>query len=144
MTPQLVELLHRCWEEDPDVGGLAAKTLYNFMLGWRGDGGGGMSQRPRFTAEQCVNLLEVLEDLIAADEESERSFDSSSGGGKQAESPHQYIGVVKQLRTSVRELVQTGAVAMSSPSAGPRDRHSGPVGGDSDLVPLDAEGDDGY
>lgn len=124
------------------MGGLAAKTLYNFMLGWRGDGGGGgMSQRPRFTAEQCVNLLEVLEDLIAADDEAERSLDDSSsgGGGKQAEAPHQYIGVVKQLRASVRELVQTGAVAMSSPSGAPRGATHRDYVGDSDLVPLEGD-----
>ena len=60
MVVQLVELLHRCWEDDPEVAGLAAKTLFNFLMHWQGDTS--VSQKPRFTAEQCVNLLEVLED----------------------------------------------------------------------------------
>lgn len=137
MVVQLVELLHRCWDDDPEVAGLAAKTLFNFLMHWQGDTS--VSQKPRFTAEQCVNLLEVLEDVISAAEEdlAEAAEHSNEGEGKDAQ-PHPHLDVARQLRTAVRELVQTGAVAMSSPSAG---SHAEPARGDSDLVPLDDHSD---
>ena len=111
-----------------------------------------MAQRPRFTAEQCVNLLEVLEDVISATEEEEAELAAAGGGGGEGEvegkaAGSAHLDVARQLRAAVRELVQTGAVAMSSPSAvrhhGGGARGGGGGGGhsrgDSDLVPLEDE-----
>jgi len=116
------------------VAGLAAKTLFNFLLKWKGDDP--TQNRPRFTAEQCVDLLEVLEDLTQASADAGVDVDAVL-----ASDPNHPLSVVNLLRDGVRELVQTGAVAAAPAPPPPTDTviaHRRR----SDLEPLEGDVED--
>lgn len=113
---QFINLLGDAWhDEQDDIAAIACKTLYNYLLGWH-DGGDGrpLDYKPRFTVEQCVTLLHVLDDVIGDDED-------DSGGGDASDSKaggtSEVVAVARKLRGAVQEVVQAGAVATTTTSA---------------------------
>lgn len=131
---KLDAVIRQAWLEHDDVTALALKTLYNYLLGWKGTasnrGGDGaeaaseskadlMSSKPRLSAEQCVALLQTLNELIEDGEEAAETETDAEGEGGRAEAYLGCVALAVKVRDCVKEIVHTGAVAVVAAPASP-------------------------